>query len=305
MTIGIAAYGPEAGRAVLDGVLAAEVLGRGSIGGFIVLSVIDEQGLHRQVGRQNGGVTALGGLDTLAQARCAAAISSGPDRPEPLSQFLPGLDGVALVTGHRLPQRPGVSGRPLNASALDRIACGRSPDEAVRDELDGNRDADCGLIAVTPDGRIGFGNSERVQRRGDLIEASRIEQGRGFALLGNSIHFNATCDARKVIGDLIWSRLSGGTSGCFLARLSGPVPVLRSHDDRIELDDEGIVLRIARADPWWPATPSVTTVVYSRTPVWRGGRRVGTCMTEVFACLDGGTASPDPSHQSCFAVERS
>ncbi|MFC4670462.1 DUF6963 family protein [Seohaeicola nanhaiensis] len=304
MTIGIAAYGSGAGRAVLNGVLATEVLGCGSIGGFVVVSFLDDQGLHRQFSGQRGGIAALGAYDGLTEARCAAVISSGPDRPEPLSQFLAG-DGMALVTGHRLPQRPGASGKPLNLSALERIRHGQAPQDAVRAELDENAEADCGLIAVTSDGRIGFANSARVRRRADLIEAYRSEHGRGYALLGNSIHFNRPRQTVTAIGDLIWSTLAGNNSGCFLAQLARPVPVSAADEDRIDLDETGDVLRIARADPWWPASPGVVTVVYSRTPVWQGGRQVGTCITEVFARLDGETASPDPSRQTRFAVERS
>ncbi|WP_411469434.1 DUF6963 family protein, partial [Achromobacter xylosoxidans] len=44
MTIGIAAYGPNAGAAVRAAALGAELLGHGAIGGFAVFAVLDEQG---------------------------------------------------------------------------------------------------------------------------------------------------------------------------------------------------------------------------------------------------------------------
>ncbi|MEY8839943.1 hypothetical protein AB9K41_13040, partial [Cribrihabitans sp. XS_ASV171] len=226
MTIGIAAYGPEAGRAVLEGALATEILGCGSIRGFTVFSVLDEQGAHRQFACQNGGVSAIDGIEAFYDARCAALISSGPNRPEPLSQFLVGVDSVGLITGHRLPQRQGASGLPLNTSTIQRIGRGEAPIAAVHAELSENPEADCGLIALSADGRIGFGNSARVERRNDLMEASRLEEKRGYALLGNSVYFRQGCQPCTVIGDIIWARLAGRSCGFFLAQLSGPVPVL-------------------------------------------------------------------------------
>lgn len=304
MTIGIAAYGPNAGRAVLDGLLGTETLGRGAIGGFAVVSVIDRAGVHRQMCCQTGGTSGLAGLEAFHDARCAALISSGPNRPEPLSQFLAGQDGVGLVTGHRLPQRPGVSGLPLNAAALAQIAKGADPEAAIRAETEANPEADFGLVAVTADGRIGFGNAARVRRRGDLVHAARTEPDRGYALLANSIHFNQGLRPGDAIGGLIWARLTGTPGAHTLARLSRPVPVEPAAEDRVELDADGYVLRIARADPWWPGTPGTVTVIYSNAPVWQGGRPLGRCATEVFARLDGGMALPDPAQHSSFVVER-
>ncbi|WP_050759191.1 DUF6963 family protein [Pseudooceanicola batsensis] len=305
MTVGIAAYGLEAGRAVLEGVLATEVLGRGSIGGFVVFSVLDEHGQHQQVSLQCGGITALDDFDLRPGVRCAAAISSGPNRPEPLSQFLAGRDGLGLVTGHRLPQRIGSSGLPLNSSALERMAQGHAPHEAVQSETKENPEADFGLIAVAADGKIGFGNSARVQRRVDLLEVSRLEKEAGFAMLGNSIYFNNACRDHVAIGDLIWSRLTGSSSKNFIAKLGRPAPVSVSEEDWIEIDDDGGVLGIGRADPWWPAAEGITSVVYSGMPVWRNSSLAGTCLTEVFATLGNGLATPHASHQYHFAVRRS
>ncbi|MEW5420343.1 hypothetical protein [Amorphus sp. 3PC139-8] len=304
MTIGIAAYGPGAGRAVLDGVLATEILGRGAIGGFAVFSVLDERGEHHQVACQEGGVAGLPGADTYRGAQCAAVISSGPNRPEPLSQFLVGRAGLGLVTGHRLPNRMGAAGRPVNVSALDRLSRGIAPAAAVRAELEDNPELDFGLIAVTQDGRIGFGNSARVARRGDLIEASRLEEGRGYALLCNSIFFAAGLQPEVVIGDIVWSRLSDAPSRSFLAELAGPVPVSSAPEDRVELDGSGRVTRVYRAEPWLPDEPALTTVIYSQAPVWQDGKPIGLCLSEVFARLEKGCVTPDPACQARFAVER-
>lgn len=304
MTIGVAAYGEEAGRAVADGVLAAEILGRGAIGGFAVLSVLDETGAHRQLECQNGGVRALSGIENFYEARCAAVISSGPDRPEPLSQFLSAAASLGLVTGHRLPQRPNTDNIPFNASVLQRLAQGYSPFEAVNRELQENPEADFGLIALTADGRLGFGNSARVRRRGDLVEASHFEQGRGYALLANSIHFAHDVQPEVALGEVILSRLSGRAMGYSIARLSASVPVFSSGEDRIELHDDGRIARIYRADPWTPSHAAQTTVVYLGARVWQYGQPVGSCVSEVLARLEGGWASPDPLRQCHFVVRR-
>src|SRR6218665_1545674 len=119
MTIAIAASGSRAGAAVRDAVLGAELLGRGAIGGFAVLALLSGDGQLHHCMTQRGGASCLdmpdpslpppgmpqrGGAscrdmpDAWLAAPTAAAISSGPDRPEPLVQFLPGAAGIGLVT---------------------------------------------------------------------------------------------------------------------------------------------------------------------------------------------------------------
>ncbi|MPT29156.1 MAG: hypothetical protein E2602_20150, partial [Achromobacter sp.] len=89
MTIGIAAYGSNAGAAVRAAALGAELLGHGAIGGFAVFAVLDEAGRVHHAACQRGGVTTLDLPPAWLRARHAALIESGPDRPEPLAQFLP------------------------------------------------------------------------------------------------------------------------------------------------------------------------------------------------------------------------
>lgn len=72
---------------------------------------------------------------------------------EPLSQFLVGQAGVGLVSGHRLPNREGREGRPVNQAALDLMAQGLSPEEAVEKTLAANPELDAGLVAVGRNGR--------------------------------------------------------------------------------------------------------------------------------------------------------
>src|SRR3546814_14329001 len=106
MTIGIAAYGTAAGSAVLAGLDAVEAVGAGEIRGFGVFRALAPDGTTIDAETQRGGCTALRatlrdrGLLAVAEAApVAALISSGPDRPEPLTRFLP-ASRARLVTGH-------------------------------------------------------------------------------------------------------------------------------------------------------------------------------------------------------------
>ena len=157
----VAAAGAQAGAAVFDAVLGAELLGRGAIGGFVVFAVLDEQGRLQYRTTQRGGVTALDLPASWRDARVAAVISSGPDRPEPLTQFLAGADGLGLVTGHRLPNQPGADGRPLNRMALDLMAEGAPPQQAIDAVLAAHPEWDAGLIALHAQDGLGLGNNAR------------------------------------------------------------------------------------------------------------------------------------------------
>ena len=115
MTIGIAVHGPQAARAALAGLEAVEAVGRGAIGGFVSLSVITPGRKLIDLGVQRGGAQAMLAQPGMAQtdgARLAVLMSSGPDRPEPLSQFTPCDPAAGLITGHRLPNMPGPDGIP-------------------------------------------------------------------------------------------------------------------------------------------------------------------------------------------------
>ena len=304
MTIAIAAYGPNAGRAVCRGLRAAEILGRGAIGGFAVFSVIDRHGRHRQVSCQDGGIAALPLDDGCLAARYAAVISSGPNRPEPLSQFLVGAPDVGLVSGHRLPNRIGAAQRPVNLAALDRMASGLSPSEAVEAVTRDDPELDFGLVAVSVAGGIGFANTARVARRADLGAASRVTEACGYALLCNSIHAIPGLPLDRVVGNIVWAELSGADPSHAMARLDGPARIETGAQDRIDLDDQDRVVRICSADPAAIADSTRSTVIYSRTPVWKGGHRLGTCLSEVSAPVRDGRILCDPAAERHFIIER-
>lgn len=304
MTIAIAAHGPKAGYAVRQGLRGAEILGRGAIGGFAVFSVIDGRGRHRQICCQDGGVRALPLDETFQATRCAAVISSGPNRPEPLSQFLAGAADVGLVTGHRLPNRVGAGNCPVNLAALDRMASGLSPAQAVEAVTRGDPELDFGLVAVSVAGGIGFANSGRVARRADLGAASRVTEACGFALLCNSIHAIPGLPLDRVVGEIVWAELSGAEPAYLVARLSGSVGIEMAGQNRIDLDDQDRVVRVLSTEATAASTSARSTVIYSRTPVWKGGRRWGTCLSEVIASVRDGRIRCEPGAENQFVIER-
>jgi len=209
MTIGIVASGSRAGAAVRAAVLGAESLSEGAIGGFAVFAVLDVQQQWQYCVTQRGGIRQLDIAPSWLDAPVAAVISSGPDRPEPLVQLLPGQSGVGLVTGHRWPNTPGGDGTPLNVAVLTQLAQGYDPQQAVASVLAAHPQADAGLLAVTADGRVGWGNSARVAQRPDLGQAWRVDETARLALLHNSIHSDQHGPRLSLaLADLAWAELS-------------------------------------------------------------------------------------------------
>ena len=176
MTIGIATTGPWAGAGVLAGLRAVEAVGRGAIGGFVSLAVLTAEGRLVRVETQNGGTKGLfpgDPLEEVLQAPLAALISSGPDRPTPLSQFIAAKPGVGLVTGHRFPQVSMRDGQPLNAAILEAIEQGRTAQQAVDELIAVEPGFDAGFIALSVGGAFGIGNMPSVLHRKDQGVAMR------------------------------------------------------------------------------------------------------------------------------------
>jgi len=196
MTIGIVAYGPNAGQAVFDALRAAERVGSGSIGGYASYVAMAADGTVYRANTQRGGTrtlftegeaTGVNPPTEIAAARLAAVMSSGPDRPEPLERFTPALAGVGVVTGHRLPNMPGSGDVPVNVAVLELMKGGQSPCEAVDEVLDANPHADAGIVAGDLKGRVYARNSDRVARRPDLGHARRQEKEAVVEILHNAI----------------------------------------------------------------------------------------------------------------------
>lgn len=187
MTIGILASGPNAGLAVFRALAAAEKVASGAIGGFAAFAAIGTDGKLYRAETQRGGTTTLftdaesTGTEPPAQiasATMAALMSSGPDRPAPLSQFVAAQAGAGLVTGHRLPNAAGLKGVPVNVQVLEKLQAGLSARRAVRDVMTANPDADAGIIAVDRQGSVYALDSARVAARTDLGHA-RLEDESG------------------------------------------------------------------------------------------------------------------------------
>ncbi len=194
MTIGIAAYGPHAGLAVIRALAAVESVARGAIGGFVSFAAIPKTGDVLRASVQHGGSVGLFGPhaeampNAMANAEMAGLMSSGPDRPEPLSQFVPAAHGVGLVTGHRMPNTIGRSGLTLNEEVLGLMADGLAPAEAILQVVDANPDSDAGMVGLSMTGELFLADTPYVEERGDRgRQLLRSPSGACVAVLHNAI----------------------------------------------------------------------------------------------------------------------
>lgn len=298
MTIGIATRGPRAGLAAWRALLAAELLGRGEIGGFCVFTWRDAAGEFRQLVTQQGGTSGLPELPPgWQEAEFAAIISSGPNRPEPLSQFLPFDTAHGLVTGHRLPTSRTTAGEALNLAALALMRQGRLSPESLAELLAGPA-MDAGLICLPLKGPVVLANSPRVETRDDHGRHLREEGPKVAAVLHNSIH------AATLMGHGLAAALTGiagealgmGSAAHGIARLPDRVRVIHDGQEAVHLDAAGLVTAIHSADPAYGGIRPGITAIYSRMPVWQGGRRIGHAASEVFARLDTRELHARPGH---------
>lgn len=292
MTIGIACYGINSVSAALAAVLGAELAGRGDIGGFSVLAVLDENGVFHSCSAQRGGVSSLVYPSEWKTYKFAALISSGPDRPEPLIQFLPGQSGVGLITGHRIPNTIDVNQRPLNISVLKQIEKGIEPQIAINTALVENPEADAGLIALTASG-IAFGNSARVARRSDLGLSSRSDLERGYALLHNSIYANDPTHFSKMIGQLSWNALNNHQEDCGFLQFNNEIALQYADEDRVHINSTGEIIAIETANKaLFSGQYSSRTVVYGTPSIFCEHLYIGQGHTELRANVDNGNAFP-------------
>jgi hypothetical protein len=253
VTIGIAAYGPRAGQAILEGLRAAEGVGRGAIGGFVSFAAIGEDGrLHRAETQRDGSRGLFGGEPLpahLARARHAVLMSSGPDRPVPLSQFTPGDPRVGLVTGHRLPNTAGASGIAMNEEVLRRMGQGFAAFEAVERVARDNPHVDGGLIALAVDGQVHARDTAYVERfpdRGGIILGSR-EQGGIVAVLHNAIRpyrSLALLVAETVLDTILPEDAPDGVVG-----LAAGMPIEPGPENAIRVDAAFTVQSLTLSDP--------------------------------------------------------
>ncbi|HVW91511.1 MAG TPA: hypothetical protein VHB74_02790 [Devosia sp.] len=292
MTIGIAAYGPDAGRAVLRALAAVEAVGRGAIGGFVSAVALSGEGEVLRAETQRGGTATLFGDDAklakaFAEARIAAVMSSGPDRPAPLRQFTPARTGVGLVTGHRMPNTMGASGLALNEEVLELMSSGLSPQEAVERVTKQNPDVDAGLIALSADGRIYMADTVQTQQRADrgswhvaLADGSAVAGAmhnailphRPLAMLATEVALDVMAPRDRPTG---WITLVSGT------------PLSLGSANAVHADAAGAVNKIVVSNPKFLAG-RWNLGVGLETPVISHGRSIAVMLYEPYMIAGDG-----------------
>ncbi|MAC78125.1 MAG: hypothetical protein CML66_08685 [Rhodobacteraceae bacterium] len=302
MTIGIAVYGPGAARAALAGLEAVEAVGRGAIGGFVSLSVILD-GRLINLGTQRGGAHSLlsqPAFVRVAGARHAVLMSSGPDRPEPLSQFTPGDPATGLMTGHRLPNMAGRDGQPPNLVALGAMTEGAAPAKAIETALNGDPQLDAGLIALNLAGDIALGNSVSVGARDDIGSAHYTGQGIAVAVLHNTIfpcHALAEL-AVSAIRDHIDPDDDAPNAGTAIGKTVHPGPCRA-----VLIGPAGIEGFEAPGEEWqrpeWEGCP-----VRRGDPAKAGGKVVGRVIAEAYCILRGGVVTGTRGSDTISWIER-
>lgn len=298
MTIGIAVSGPMAGLAAFTALRAVERVSRGALGGFVSFVALTADGELLAADTQRGGTSTLfteaeatGVLPppAFATAPLAGLMSSGPNRPEPLIQFTPADPAVGLVTGHRLPNMPGVDGVPLNAAVLERMRHGESPQAAVEAELVRNPRADAGLIALNLDGDLFSADTELVQRRPDrgAHTAEDPRTGARCAVLHNSI-FPVDAMARLAVAVAL-DTISPVDDPDFHVVVGAGTPLVLGSAPCLELGESDRVLRVVVDDRIWLGGGHHGAVIPHGAAVRRSGELVGRVIFEPYCVVEQGT----------------
>jgi hypothetical protein len=287
MTIGIGIGGAGAGLAVYRALQAVEAVSRGMIGGFVSLAALGDAGEVLRADTQRGGSAGLFGGDPperFARAPVAVLMSSGPDRSEPLSQFTPARADVAFITGHRLPNMPGLGGMALNISLLERIAEGQDIGAALAQVLQENPQADAGLIVVSPDGKAALGNTELAARRSDGGCLHTGAAGLDIAILHNAI-FPVRGLAEIAAGAAI-DAVAPGDAHDLTMWLKAGLRLRLAGEASVELGGDGVITDIGVTNPGWLGARWQGAAALRGTPVHQNGRRLGVLVTEAY-CVAG------------------
>lgn len=283
MTIGIVCAGPNAGLAAFRALATVERAATGSIGGFAAFAAIGAHGRVHQAATQRGGSATLfiageatGGPppDPVAAARLAGLVSSGPERPEPLSQFLAVDGAVGLVSGHRLPNAIGADGQPHNVAVLAAMRTGNRPADAVSAYLAANPEADVGLIAGDLAGRLHAANSERVGRRPDLGAArlDRPEAGAAVAVLHNAIGPGPSI--AQLAAETAMAVMAPARADATFTVVAG-IPVRAGPVAVVEIDGDGRARGVVTTDPGLLQGAANGAAIYLGAEVRQNGRLLG------------------------------
>jgi hypothetical protein len=287
MTIGIGIAGAGAGLAIVHALRAVEAVSRGMIRGFVSLAVLGEDGEVLRAETQRNGSAALFDGDPperFANARIAVVMSSGPDRTEPLSQFTPARADVAFITGHRLPNMPGVDGRPLNAGLLERIAQGTAVDAALAQVLADNPQADAGLIVIAPDGTVAVGNTALAARRTDGGRLHTQGAGLDIAILHNAIF--PVRGLAEIAAGAAMDAVAPADGHDVTLWLKAGIRLKLADEASVELGDDGVITGISVTNPGWLGAHWQGAAALRGTPFRRNGRTLGTLVTEAY-CVSG------------------
>ena len=293
MTITIAAYGPRAGRAIFEGLRFCERIGRLSIGGFAALGAIAQDGVVLRAETQRGGSSTLfvEGEKTgaepppdLAEATVAGLISSGPDRPNPLSQFLPIDAKVGIVAGHRIPNARSVDGSSLNSEVLAKMAAGAGAEEAVTTVMARNPESDCGLIAVDLAGGVFHCNSARVLRRPDVHVAIRRHAGAAVIAMQNAIFPRAI--VAEVAAAVAIDFMRGEPSRDGSVRLDAGTPLRLGEVAAVHCDADLVATAVVTTDPTLVVGSTLGSAVYLDSVVYRAGKVIGRSPSDVLCVIE-------------------
>jgi hypothetical protein len=298
VTIGIAAYGPNAGLAIFLSLRAVERVGAGSIGGFAVFAAIAADGRLMRHETQRGGASTLfiegetTGADPppeVAAASFAAVISSGPDRPE-AHKFLCADARAGLVTGHRMSTTIGVDGIAVNQQVLDLMKTGKPPEVAIDTVLDRNPEADAGLIALDRTGLIYARNSARVLRRPDLSETCDSRNGTSVAVLYNSIRPHKVLAG--LAAEIAFETMLGIPKSDGQITMNAGVRLIGGKEAAIYCDANDVVTHIATSEVDFRTGRRNWATVDLGAPVYRDGMLIGRAISDTIATfLDGKIAS--------------
>jgi hypothetical protein len=297
VTIGTAASGPIGGQAIFDVLRAVERVATGAAGGFAAFVAITEEGDLLRAETQRGGtrtlfikgeITGAALPPRIAAARLAGLMSSGPDRPLPLAQFVPADLDAGLVTGHRLPNLVGRRGVPLNLEVLELMRRGLSAKEAVDAVLEANPDADAGMIAVDRSRRVCARNSARVEGRPDIGCALRENPGFGatVAVLHNAI---VPCGAIAwLAADTALETMVPSLREDSWILVNAGTPVTAGEIGTVLVDERMEAVQVITAERRLLDGLQNGAAIYLHSLVRQGDRLVGRTITEPHVVVDGG-----------------
>lgn len=186
-----------------------------------------------------------------------------------------------------MPLETGPDGVAYNTRALDLMAAGASPQEAVDAATGAVPDADVGLIAIDWHGRLGIANSARVARRPDLgVAQAELPNGARVGVLHNAIRPVGTL--APLVADIALEAMGARprAKGTLRARVGTTLDVGAA--DAVEVDDAGMVTRIWSSNVRAVHETYVGGVIGLGAEVRRGGEVIGRTLSEPNVVTENG-----------------